>query len=84
MNTDLNWSFDPDTGLHKATKTCNVTGKEYSVFLTDEQHKAIYNQKELIQRVVPEMSIENREFLISGFTDPEWKEIFKDADTEMN
>jgi hypothetical protein len=44
--------------------------------ITIEQLFRIKHQKELIQNVVPHLSIEDREFLISGITPEEWKELF--------
>jgi len=74
---DLKWSFDKELNVHKASKTCSITGKEYSVFLTDEQHKAIYSQKKLFKEVIPNLSVDDRYFLISSLTKEEWDEKFK-------
>ena len=37
-----------------------------------------WNAGELIQDVMPELSASDREFLISGSTDKEWKDTFQD------
>ncbi|MEE8564934.1 MAG: hypothetical protein V3S79_00965 [Candidatus Thermoplasmatota archaeon] len=73
---DLKWSFDEELNVHKASKTCSVTGREYAVFLTDEQYKAIYTKKESIKTVVPTLSVDDRYFLISGLTEEEWNDKF--------
>jgi hypothetical protein len=44
--------------------------------ITEEQLFRIKHTQELIQNVVPHLSIEDREFLISGITPEEWKELF--------
>lgn len=35
-----------------------------------------YESKELIQNIVPNLSKEEREFLITGITPKEWNELF--------
>lgn len=37
-----------------------------------------WEQGELIQDVFPHLSIEDREFIKTGLTAEDWKEIFKD------
>jgi hypothetical protein len=55
--------------ISKTTSTKDVD-------ITIEQLFRIKHEKELIQNVVPHLSIEDREFLISGITSEEWKELF--------
>jgi len=39
-----------------------------------------YETKELIQNIVPNLSKEEREFLITGITPKEWNELFNPID----
>jgi hypothetical protein len=44
--------------------------------ITDRELLRIMQGNELIQNVVPHLSPEDREFLITGITPEEWKELF--------
>lgn len=47
--------------------------------VTQEQLSRIENSyitKELIQNIVPHLSIHDREFIMTGITEEEWKETF--------
>lgn len=66
-------------------KICTVTNKEYSFEITDEQYTRVirrWETKELIQRIVPELTPEQREFLISNKTPAEWNSMFPKEDDE--
>jgi len=39
-----------------------------------------YETKELIQNIVPNLSKEEREFLITGITPKEWNELFNEIE----
>lgn len=58
-------------------KTCNVTGKEYSVTLTDFQHDLIRSpNRPSIQEALPHFTADQREFLMTGITPAEWNKTF--------
>ena len=51
--------------------------------ITYEQLDRVNNRhqsKELIQNIVPNLSKEEREFLITGITPKEWNELFNEVD----
>jgi hypothetical protein len=63
------------------TRTSQITKSNSSMELdiTYEQLDRINNRfqtKELIQNIVPNLSMEEREFLITGITPKEWNELF--------
>lgn len=43
---------------------------------------AAWEQGELIQRAMPNVPAELREFVISGITPHEWEQMFRDRDSE--
>lgn len=59
------------------TKTSMVSGEVHSMDLpiTIAQLDA-YNNGELVQRAFPNLSAAEREFLLTGITPDEWKDIF--------
>lgn len=59
------------------TRTSVFTGITHSVDLpiTEEQLKA-YTQGALLQNAFPNLSAADREFIKSGITDAEWKDMF--------
>ena len=46
--------------------------------VTEEQLYKINNKTALIQRIVPHLSLGEREFLMTGITDEEWQLAFAD------
>ena len=63
------------------TMSSQMSGKESTMDLdvTLDQLVRIknrYHTKELIQDIVPNLSKEDREFLITGITPKEWNELF--------
>jgi hypothetical protein len=58
-------------------KTSQLTGKLNSMELnvTEEQIK-MFISGELVQRVFPHLSVDEREFIISGITPEEWNAVF--------
>lgn len=60
------------------TRVSILSGKTntMSIDITAEQLKLIEKSKELIQNIVPHLSVSEREFLISGITDAEWDAEF--------
>lgn len=69
----------------KVTKTSQLTGKEHtiSIDVTEEQLFRIQNRMntaELIQNIVPNLSMSEREFLMTGITSEEWDNAFGEID----
>jgi len=62
----------------QVTKQSRISGKIYSMDLdiTSDQLERINLKIELIQNIVPNLSSEQREFLITGITPEEWNELF--------
>ncbi len=63
------------------TRTSRISGKVHTLELdiTSEQLDRIENRfgsKELIQDIVPHLSIDEREFLMTGITSEEWNKMF--------
>jgi hypothetical protein len=59
------------------TKKSLLTGKVHTMWLPITQHQLdMWEGGELIQNVMPELSPEEREFLISGITPKEWDEYY--------
>ena len=59
------------------SKRCSVTNKIYSVTVDPTKYYEWSVQKKLIQDVFPLMSIDDREFLISGFTPQEYENLYR-------
>ena len=63
--------------------TCPICNKEHSVHLTREQsykYKDYLDGKGHIQDLLPELSADNREMLITGICPKCWKELEEDED----
>ena len=62
----------------QVTKQSRISGKISSMDLdiTSEQLDRVNLGIELIQNIVPHLSSEEREFLITGITPDEWNELF--------
>lgn len=74
-------------GIHNDTvtlfKTCSVTNQEYSVTLTAEQFNMLKSPNcPLIQNALPGFDADQREFLMTGITPDEWKQMFGVEDDE--
>lgn len=63
------------------TKTSMMTGKLHTLDIpvTEEQLKRWQNG-EVIQRAMPDLSVEDREFLLTGSTAEEWKDTFSEEE----
>jgi len=82
MEIELNSSETIQDGDYvKFQKKCNVTGDLYIVKIPNLKYAAWVAGGHM-QDVMPELSKENREFLISGTTPDEWNEIFKKTPEE--
>jgi hypothetical protein len=67
------------------TKRSTLTGKEntMNIDVTPEQLARIENRMnttELIQNIVPNLSMSDREFLMTGITNEEWIRMFGEVD----
>jgi len=64
----------------KITKISSLTKVEHTmdIDVTEEQLWKIENKTDLIQRIVPHLSLAEREFLMTGITDEEWQLAFAD------
>jgi hypothetical protein len=67
------------------TKRSTLTGKEntLNIDVTPEQLARIENRMnttELIQNIVPNLSMADREFLMTGITNEEWIRAFGEID----
>jgi len=67
------------------TKRSSLTGKEntLNIDVTPEQLARIENRMnttELIQNIVPNLSMADREFLMTGITNEEWIRMFGEID----
>jgi len=58
---------------------CFVTKKEYQVKVLKHQFYDWYHGGKLIQNAMPDLSREDREFLISGTSPEGWKQLFGDG-----
>ena len=60
----------------KRTKMCAVTNKMYEVVVDVEAAWQWMSNGKLIQDVMPDLSLAEREFLISGLTPDEFDELY--------
>jgi len=60
------------------TKTSRISGtfSTMELDITSEQFARIESGIELIQNIVPHLSSDEREFLITGITPDEWNKLF--------
>ena len=63
------------------TKISQLSGKENTMNIEVTQYEMIrienrYNSKELIQNIVPHLTMDEREFLMTGITPEEWNITF--------
>lgn len=69
----------------RVTKVSTLTGVEntQNIDVTPEQLVRIENRRnttELIQNIVPNLSMADREFLMTGITNEEWVRAFGEVD----
>ena len=67
----------------KITKISQLSGKEHTMDLDVDQYQMIrienrFHSKELIQNIVPHLSMDEREFLMTGITSEEWNNTFSE------
>lgn len=61
------------------SRICDITGSEYSVELLPWQYGSWINGDKVTD-FAPNMSADEREFLITGTTPGEWNEMFADLE----
>lgn len=61
------------------TKTSPFSGKENTldINITEDQLQEYLSSNKHIQNVLPHLSAEHREFLMTGVTPDEWNKMFK-------
>lgn len=69
----------------KVTKASQLSGVEHTLDLniTSEELMRVENRfytKELIQNIVPQLTMGEREFLMTGITEEEWNRTFGEDD----
>lgn len=69
----------------KVTKASQLSGIEHTLDLniTSEELMRVENRfytKELIQNIVPQLTMGEREFLMTGITEEEWNRTFGEDD----
>ena len=67
------------------TKISSLTGIEHTlnINITESELWRVenrHNSKELIQNIVPNLPMEEREFLMTGITNEEWIRVFGEID----
>ena len=72
------------TSLYTATTMtvhgiCEVTGKFYSVKVTPAAYHRWKYGGQLLQDAFPELSVPEREFILSGTTPAEWDKMFNNV-----
>lgn len=73
-------TYEPEH-TYTFTGPCVVTGKEYSVTVKAESLYK-YRRGALIQDAFREVSVDDREFLISGYSPEGWKQSFGEDESE--
>lgn len=63
------------------TKISSLTGIEHTLNINVTEDELLrvenrYNSKELIQNIVPNLTMDEREFLMTGITNEEWVKVF--------
>jgi len=67
------------------TKISNLTGIEHTlnINITEDELLRVENRRnstELIQNIVPNLTMDEREFLMTGITNEEWIRVFGEID----
>jgi len=65
------------------TRKSAISGKTNSLDLPITEEQIVrFETGELIQRAFPQLSAEQREFILTGITPEEWKATFSDEDED--
>ena len=67
------------------TKVSQLSGKSNTLDINITENEMLritnrFNTKELIQNIVPNLTMDEREFLMTGITTEEWNTTFGDVD----
>ncbi len=66
-----------DEATLDVTNVSNYSGKSHTLRIkATPQQFVLWNSGELIQRAFPNLSADEREFIMSGITKEEWDELF--------
>lgn len=71
------YTEDPKAQTYTFSGVCRQTGKPYSVTVPAKELFA-YRQGESIQKAMPSVSRDDREFLMSGYSPEGWNAVFGD------
>jgi hypothetical protein len=77
MSKNIKTVLGPDSVIK--TGTCTITKERYSVTVPRKSYER-WQKGELIQRVFPSLSDDDREFLLSGTTPKEWDAMLEDGE----
>lgn len=73
------WEFDNEKQTATCSKLCSITDEDYSVTIEIAQYIS-WKKGEFIQQVMPELSSNDREFLISGMTPSMWDSAMREEE----
>lgn len=73
--------YDRSAGHIEIARTCKVTRKVYSITILEAKYFQ-WCKGGLVQDVFPDMSADDREFLMSGFTPAEWSHLMGKEEDE--
>jgi hypothetical protein len=79
MSRHIQITRSPSTNTVKKSGTYEVTGQEYSVTVPMALYDRWRSGGEFIQRVFPDLSDDDREFLMTGTTPAEWDQMCEDG-----
>ena len=63
-------------------RVCQVTNHKHSFEIKESDYKAWKEDRVLIQRAFPYLNQEQREILVTGWTDAEWNTLFPEEDDD--
>ena len=67
------------------TRKSSISGEINSIDLPITEEQIVrFESGELIQRAFPQLTAEQREFILTGITPEEWKVAFPDEDEDVN
>ena len=75
LKPSVNVNIEQEGDTVKYSKVCSITDELYEVSIPLHKYQDIKSGN-LIQNVLPDMDLGQREFLISGITPAEWEDIF--------
>lgn len=72
----LRWTVIDEATL-AVTNVSNYSGREHTIRLSaTPQQFTLWASGALIQEAFPDLTVDEREFIISGITKEEWNELF--------